>query len=543
MDLKCKPKISIIIPICNVDRFLKQTLSSAVNQTFKEIEIICVEDCSTDTSAEILKGVAASDLRVRCIYHTENIGAGLSRKEAIRTASGEFIMFIDGDDYLDVNACEHLYREISDSGVDILQFGANIIPADNVDSKELAAAESFFGMPYLAVVEQTKKGLLADYSFRQKKFGFNLWNKIFRSDIVKKAAEHFVEERFDLAEDLYLFFLISFYAETYKGIPERYYNYRLGVGITGGKRPLTEKRFIDIVKQGRVLRHMEDFSAENGTAESTAAGIGALREDFLSSAVWNWIWNGDVLDRPKAMKHILSYYDQLDVLEKLIQYYQQVDDNQKRAVVDGCKGTAIWSVVANVYAESQRRIELSDWIRELEKAKAYLEQQTANKDARIAELESWNRDVEDAKVYLEQQVGSKDARIAELENWNRDVEDAKAYLEQQVGSKDARIAELESWNQDVEDAKIYLEQQVVNKDARIAELESWTQELEKARDYLKEQWDKEILCREQLQKTLDEQGEVLADKDNTIAKQKYKLNLLLSDQKIQKIISKKQYEV
>ena len=115
---RVRPKISIIVPIYNVEAYLDHTLYSVINQTLKDIEIICVNDCSTDRSQDILDRFLAEDARIKLIRNTENIGVGLSRKKAIEYATGEYIMFLDGDDYLDVSACKKLYYTMQKQPVD-----------------------------------------------------------------------------------------------------------------------------------------------------------------------------------------------------------------------------------------------------------------------------------------------------------------------------------------------------------------------------------------------------------------------------------------
>ena len=135
---RVRPKISIIVPIYNVEAYLDHTLYSVINQTLKDIEIICVNDCSTDRSQDILDRFLAEDARIKLIRNTENIGVGLSRKKAIEYATGEYIMFLDGDDYLDVSACKKLYYTMQKQPVDIIQFRTHIVPMCDVNDAEVS---------------------------------------------------------------------------------------------------------------------------------------------------------------------------------------------------------------------------------------------------------------------------------------------------------------------------------------------------------------------------------------------------------------------
>lgn len=101
-------KVSVIIPVYNVEKYLRQCLDSVVNQTLKEIEIICVDDGSTDTSPEILEEYANNDSRIK-ILHQRNRFAGVARNTGFGHAKGEYVIFWDSDDYFVLDALEKMY--------------------------------------------------------------------------------------------------------------------------------------------------------------------------------------------------------------------------------------------------------------------------------------------------------------------------------------------------------------------------------------------------------------------------------------------------
>lgn len=111
------PKVSVIIPVYNTEEYLRECLDSVVNQTLKEIEIICVDDGSTDNSARILEKYATKDSRFKIIAQ-KNQGAGFARNEGIKIAKGEYIAFLDSDDYyLDTDVLENLYENAKKNDV------------------------------------------------------------------------------------------------------------------------------------------------------------------------------------------------------------------------------------------------------------------------------------------------------------------------------------------------------------------------------------------------------------------------------------------
>ena len=103
-------KVSVVIPVYNVEKYLEKCLNSIINQTLKEIEIICINDCSTDSSFHILKNYQKLDNRIIIINNEINQKAGFSRNIGIEKATGEYIGFIDSDDYIDENFFEELYN-------------------------------------------------------------------------------------------------------------------------------------------------------------------------------------------------------------------------------------------------------------------------------------------------------------------------------------------------------------------------------------------------------------------------------------------------
>lgn len=111
------PKVSIIIPVYNTAKYLDKCLTSAINQTLKDIEIICVNDGSTDNSDEIIKSYMQKDSRIKYIKFAFNRGVSKARNTAISIAKGEFIGFIDSDDYVDNKYFENLYNQKADYDV------------------------------------------------------------------------------------------------------------------------------------------------------------------------------------------------------------------------------------------------------------------------------------------------------------------------------------------------------------------------------------------------------------------------------------------
>jgi len=124
--LKMKPAISIIIPVYNVSSYLRACISSALKQTLKDIEVILINDCSPDPlDEEICQEYALVDTRIKYISHPKNMGLGGARNSGLEAATGEYIWFIDSDDFIDTNACQFLYTLATKTAADIIPFSAS----------------------------------------------------------------------------------------------------------------------------------------------------------------------------------------------------------------------------------------------------------------------------------------------------------------------------------------------------------------------------------------------------------------------------------
>lgn len=115
------PKVSVVIPVYNVEKYVRECLDSIVGQTLKEIEIICVDDGSTDHSLDILKEYGEKDSRI-FVMTQENRGASSARNHGVDLASGEYLYFMDGDDILEKDALEKLYGISEEKALDVLYF-------------------------------------------------------------------------------------------------------------------------------------------------------------------------------------------------------------------------------------------------------------------------------------------------------------------------------------------------------------------------------------------------------------------------------------
>lgn len=126
------PKVSIIVPVYNVEKYLPACLDSLINQTLKDIEIICVNDCSPDNSDIILQQYAEKDNRIKIVNHQQNQGLGAARNTGVQVSSAEYVGFIDSDDYVSIDMFELLYNAIKDKTVQVAMCGISKVSDDGL---------------------------------------------------------------------------------------------------------------------------------------------------------------------------------------------------------------------------------------------------------------------------------------------------------------------------------------------------------------------------------------------------------------------------
>lgn len=127
MNVKENELISVIVPVYNVEKYLKYCLDSICSQTYQNLEIILVDDASTDKSGELCEEYAKKDLRIICLHHKNNKGPSAARNLGIENAKGKYVAFVDGDDEIEHNMLEILYKAIKKYKVTIARCGIGIV--------------------------------------------------------------------------------------------------------------------------------------------------------------------------------------------------------------------------------------------------------------------------------------------------------------------------------------------------------------------------------------------------------------------------------
>ena len=207
-----QPKVSVIIPVYNTEKYLRECLDSVVNQTLRDIEIICVDDGSTDGSLEILREYAAKDNRLTVLTQS-NSGVSSARNKGIINAAGEYIAFVDADDYIDAKTYSKAYDIAKSKNADIVVFGGKCFPIHTWADESLTTyTKSYKNDSFHALFGEPGS----------RPFPVN---KIIRRQLLKDNNLLF-DEKLSLGEDQALMFELFPLAHSIEYIKDQFYSYR-----------------------------------------------------------------------------------------------------------------------------------------------------------------------------------------------------------------------------------------------------------------------------------------------------------------------------
>ncbi len=314
-NLEENVKISIIIPVYNVEQYIEECIDSLRKQTLRQIEIICVDDCSEDKSLTIIMQYVEIDERIKVVSLRENKSASIARKIGVLLAKGKYIMFVDADDTLESDACNFLLNKIDNKDVDILHFGSNIINCDNLPEARIKKNEKFV-QPYFG---ELKEKDVFEGCFKYQKYQFTLWNKIYNAKIVKQAMDYVEDIILPKAQDEYAFFIISYFAKSYLGIPEVFYNYKFGHGITGHNK-LDIDQFKRYCQMGETADAIQRFLIKVGEFDTYSELYEKTRKQLLNDCIGNW-QKLETDNMSEGFDLMLQFFEKTEVISAVARTY------------------------------------------------------------------------------------------------------------------------------------------------------------------------------------------------------------------------------
>lgn len=225
-----QPKVSVIVPVYNAEKYLERCINSLVNQSLEDIEIILTDDASTDSSPQICDEFALKDPRIKVI-HKFNEGAGMARNAALKIATGEYIAFADSDDFVDYDMLRIMYDTAQKYDSDLVMSGVVFVDGNMFSQQGDCTSKLYFDSDtHFETPDELKKlamgivGALPDDE-DDSKYGMSIWKNLFRHQIIKDNGLKFQSEREFLSEDaLFMIDYISCISKA-TGIAHAFYNY------------------------------------------------------------------------------------------------------------------------------------------------------------------------------------------------------------------------------------------------------------------------------------------------------------------------------
>ena len=327
MDMN--PKVSVIIPVYNVEKYLRQCLDSVVNQTLRDIEIICVDDGSTDTSLEILREYQSKDSRIM-VLHQENINAGAARNHGLKYAHGKYLSFLDSDDFFELDMLEKAYNAAENNSLEIVVFRSD---------HYMQATKKFEAISW-----SIRKDLLPHkeiFSFREieknrlKCFVGWAWDKLFLHDFISKNNLQFQEQR--TTNDMYFVFAALIKAKRIGVLEDILAHQRK---LTTGTLSVTREKSWDcfyfaLLKVREQIKQWDDWDW--------------MEQDFINYAVHAIMWNYSTLSETVKERFYNKVRDEwaqeLGILEFDYQYFYNLHEYQ-----------AVMNIVTKSYASYYHQI-------------------------------------------------------------------------------------------------------------------------------------------------------------------------------------------
>lgn len=225
--MKNAPGVSIVIPLFNDEEHVAAALDSCLAQTLADIEIICVDDASTDRTASIVEQYAARDARITLTRQERNSSAYQARRAGVMAATAPFVLFLDGDDELVPHAAQTALSKAKSTRADVIGFGVTVRADGGVPSRLEAALQPQHG-------ELTAPGIVPALFPVGEAANGHLWRYLFAAELLRRAYAGVPDEQsFYRANDLPISFLALAHAKNYVSVPDRLYVYYFRRGTSG----------------------------------------------------------------------------------------------------------------------------------------------------------------------------------------------------------------------------------------------------------------------------------------------------------------------
>lgn len=480
MAKKKSPKISIITPVYNADLYLEECLNSLVNQTLEDIEIICVNDNSKDKSLKILQNFAKKDKRIKIINFDETSGQSRARNVALESVSGEYIGFVDADDFVDLDMFEKMYKKSQNA--DMVMCQAKVFD----DKVKTYKDDAYFALECFDDKFAEKPFTHEDTVDFITEINVSVWNKIYRTKFLKKLGVKF-QEGF-IYEDLPYFYEVYTQAKKVVLLKEFLYSYRINNQNSTMTR--TDKNVKDRVDMASltydILKKQKYFEKIKSTLLNTI-----IHDLFYRCLIINSRYQKEYFFR---MQKFFKTLDTTDIDDTLIKsrYYPHFCEIKKRSYDEIIKYFFNQETLGSAYVEHAKKVFKRDFD-ELEGKKRDF----------LNEKEIWLGEIDKERSEFEREKSENAKNSADLKKSKTELDKLWKDFEK---NKKAKLAELDKLQ-----AKILQDEK-----NRYAEFEKQNKaknaDFEKQKGEIAQEWKKLDAEREKRLKELDElQDKILQD--------------------------------
>lgn len=305
------PDISVVVASYDNAVYIGKCLESLVNQTHANIEIIVVDDASQDSTKSIISAYQQRDSRIKAFFNEKNEGTFRTRKRGVFEASGTYVLFIDGDDFLAHDACEKVIAEIS-KGYDMVEYCFNLVNIARANKAEVAAWEQFANHGAGKVY---KGGEVVKEIFINRGIRWNLCGKAIVREICIAAYTDLPDGYYVRQEDQFTMVAIARLARNLSKIPARlyYYNYGVGLSTTADLKDKYQRWF----NLGDTCR----ASGEYIKSHQLDIGYENIRQMACTSSISNWIAHVPDEKANEYLELIMSQFGFNAVIETMIKKF------------------------------------------------------------------------------------------------------------------------------------------------------------------------------------------------------------------------------
>ncbi len=301
MSSTAQTKISVLIPAYNKERGIVRAVQSVTAQTWKNLEVIVLDDASTDRTAEQVEALCRQDARVRLVRREQNGGTLNARLDAFAASTGDYLLCLDADDTLDPACAETLLKIAERSHAEIVGFSARLL-----DHGKTAGTVD-------AVRKELNGKAVFEAAFCDHLYNWSVCLKLFRRDIFQRAADAVRRFYCVSAEDFYFYTVLSFFAGKLVLSGQIFYNYQFTAGITGGSTPDSFRRMATMLD---ALNAVKDFLRQQKADAQYAEAFRQREKEhfFYLFARWPEM-------EPAGSRELLEYLNSKYDAESVKQYF------------------------------------------------------------------------------------------------------------------------------------------------------------------------------------------------------------------------------